>query len=541
MLIQSSLPDTISTVMPFSNHAKEENMDPSYDWSHFAKTWQKSSKCDERCQARCRKCTATGSEEKKFSCKDVYMSTCSDISAVNDMCTSSVPKQDGYVYKRRKLQQNGVALLSEDTTFEYSKESAGCYSSISSEDHNLLLLEHHDKNITRGFHCTLDDGSLSLYDQDHPQDRSTTTSFQVDDARADTITNHAEDKQPLKSARSFQHASENISVANDRYLSPRENIGHPSDKLKNGVEDSSECSSSSIAFPKPPEEFTSEKELCIFVLKSHGLLGAVSNSRECASLKVLGSGDSKSFKPCKICGILGNPLKMFICDLCEEAFHVSCCDPRFRNLPADEWCCQPCSKSRPVISCYAVGENSYQSKRTSYGDLGPILFMLRDDQPYTSGVRIGRAFQAEVPEWSGPFSGDSDYFSEPSKLDPAQCATMDCWKYSKPAKVTSIGNWVQCQDLIYTSDDDEGTICGKWRRAPLFVVQSDDWDCSCAMLWDPIHADCAVPQELDTEVVLKHLKYIEMLRPRLSDNKRKLGQSKKVVPSNDSETIKGDD
>lgn len=31
-------------------------------------------------------------------------------------------------------------------------------------------------------------------------------------------------------------------------------------------------------------------------------------------------------------------------------------------------------------------------------------------------------------------------------------------------------------------------------RAPLYVVQTDDWDCSCSILWDPIHADCAVPQ-----------------------------------------------
>jgi hypothetical protein len=31
-------------------------------------------------------------------------------------------------------------------------------------------------------------------------------------------------------------------------------------------------------------------------------------------------------------------------------------------------------------------------------------------------------------------------------------------------------------------------------RAPLNVVQSDDWDCSCCLLWDPARADCAVPQ-----------------------------------------------
>ena len=96
-------------------------------------------------------------------------------------------------------------------------------------------------------------------------------------------------------------------------------------------------------------------------------------------------------------------------------------------------------------------------------------------------------------------------------------------------KKTSIGNWIQCREVL-----DTGVACGKWRRytlhskwllflysydcayttmlthnvtyvyafftawtfgrAPLFVVQSSNWDCSCSVIWDPIHADCAVPQ-----------------------------------------------
>lgn len=31
-------------------------------------------------------------------------------------------------------------------------------------------------------------------------------------------------------------------------------------------------------------------------------------------------------------------------------------------------------------------------------------------------------------------------------------------------------------------------------RAPLFEVQTDNWECFCAIPWDPAHADCAVPQ-----------------------------------------------
>jgi len=33
-----------------------------------------------------------------------------------------------------------------------------------------------------------------------------------------------------------------------------------------------------------------------------------------------------------------------------------------------------------------------------------IEYMLKDAEPYVTGVRIGRDFQAEVPEWSGPTS-----------------------------------------------------------------------------------------------------------------------------------------
>lgn len=35
-------------------------------------------------------------------------------------------------------------------------------------------------------------------------------------------------------------------------------------------------------------------------------------------------------------------------------------------------------------------------------------------------------------------------------------------------------------------------------RAPLFEVQTDDWECFCAVLWDPAHADCAVPQVISS-------------------------------------------
>ena len=31
-------------------------------------------------------------------------------------------------------------------------------------------------------------------------------------------------------------------------------------------------------------------------------------------------------------------------------------------------------------------------------------------------------------------------------------------------------------------------------RAPISQIQNDNWDCSCAIVWDPVHVDYVVPQ-----------------------------------------------
>ncbi|XP_068491415.1 uncharacterized protein [Phaseolus vulgaris] len=96
------------------------------------------------------------------------------------------------------------------------------------------------------------------------------------------------------------------------------------------------------------------------------------------------------------------------------------------------------------------------------GEANPILLMLRDSVPHTTAVRVGKGFQAEVLDWSSPMKG-----------------------------------------------------------APFFEVQTDVCECFCAIHWDPSHADCAVPQELETDQVLKQLKYVEVLRPRVAARRKK--------------------
>ncbi|XP_068491416.1 uncharacterized protein [Phaseolus vulgaris] len=62
---------------------------------------------------------------------------------------------------------------------------------------------------------------------------------------------------------------------------------------------------------------------------------------------------------------------------------------------------------------------------------------------------------------------------------------------------------------------------GGFTWAPFFEVQTDVCECFCAIHWDPSHADCAVPQELETDQVLKQLKYVEVLRPRVAARRKK--------------------
>ncbi|KDP33431.1 hypothetical protein JCGZ_07002 [Jatropha curcas] len=267
------------------------------------------------------------------------------------------------------------------------------------------------------------------------------------------------------------------------------------------------------------------RDICISVLRSHGLLVGDQTVNSSVPTKVPGINEcSKIFLSCKLCGNLDHTSCMLLCDHCEDAFHVSCCHPKTKVLPTDEWFCQPCSKSIDKASLEAPflkSQNINWWKGITNFKLDPIASMLKYPELYTSRVRIGDSFQAAVPEWSDQFSGYSDCIGEPLEMDPAETIGLHGFLTDKYMRSNSISNWLQCQEVICdgTRKFVDGIICGKWRRAPLSDVQTDDWDCSCSVLWDPSHSDCAVPQELETNEVLLQLKYIEQLRSRLAAKK----------------------
>jgi hypothetical protein len=49
-----------------------------------------------------------------------------------------------------------------------------------------------------------------------------------------------------------------------------------------------------------------------------------------------------------------------------------------------------------------IGDMGRCRDASSIGESDPIALMLTDTEPYTGGVRVGKGFQVEVPDWSGP-------------------------------------------------------------------------------------------------------------------------------------------
>ncbi|KAH7674700.1 Zinc finger RING/FYVE/PHD-type protein [Dioscorea alata] len=528
MLIQSLLPISVSTELSFTSECgKRQSTDLMCDWPHCGETWQQSLNCDDSPSVKHRKPLFTRVEVTESSTtRAVELSrTSSDLSLGNNMCSSSAPKWAGYVYKRRKLQRNTVALLSEENAMPITNEISNHSSSISFEEDSLVDKDNVPNNacVTVAEASTRNDlieaDALLIEDcglQKPTAFASRGKSGYIQQSVTTKMSSFREDGLPPASSvgNLNRSAPEDYSVVCDTCLSSKSISGNCSTIKRTDADGMEMCSSIRKVLMKPLEEFSSARDLCIHVLQAHGLLRGLMTGNSSICPQILGDVDDESTQLCKICGLPDNLRNMLICDLCDEAFHISCCHPKVKKLPVDDWYCQPCSRKRPkpLLTNNPGNSLNIMGGASSHGGINSILAMLSDNQPHKSGVRIGRDFQVEVPEWCGPVSIDNDYFGEPSELDLTECASLNSWNNNELSKHSSIGNWVQCRGVIYNDADinDEGRVCGKWRRAPLFVVQTDDWDCFCSVLWDPIHADCAVPQ----------------LRPRLSNDSQKTDQSK---------------
>ncbi|KAG6388997.1 hypothetical protein SASPL_150434 [Salvia splendens] len=313
----------------------------------------------------------------------------------------------------------------------------------------------------------------------------------------------------------------NDSSANDHCSSSKSNLEHSSPALKFHTDDAGECSSfGALIAGKAPEDI-SERDICISILRDQGLLDKVWVRRDGASNE---NTNNYCLKSCKVCEQVDSSKNMLICDNCDDAFHTACYNPRIKVLPVSEWICSSCLKKKHKIlkdksTSSNLANTSTETGRNRHSEseleLGSLEFMVRDTEPYMSNVRVGNEFQADVPDWCGLIDEfhelECNFFGDLLEVDTSSKNSMQDRDTIKSLKRIPIGNWLQCREVIDgVGEGIDGTVCAKWRRAPLFEVQTDDWECFCCILWDPTHADCAVPQELETDEVMQQLKYVEM-------------------------------
>ncbi|KAI5584211.1 hypothetical protein BDE02_06G065400 [Populus trichocarpa] len=455
-------------------------------------------------------------------------STMSEISARN------------FVYSRRKLRGNSATFLSAQVPGITKRSREDCLSIISSDGPSLVVEEarvvsqDHQDQFERGTGGALPRPPLVCYGEPHvSKSESSSGCSLVEDLISDEATKKSRPKII------------EVDSINDSCSSSKSNMDLVSDSTKTEGDDNGECSSSSIVAAEVTGEDQSENDQCISILRRQGAFEGVWPGKTHASAKSIGDGSgsgSSSSRPCKKCFRKGSPVKMLICDNCEDSFHVSCCNPRVKRIPVDEWLCRSCWKKKRIIpketisrkSLNIIGDMGRCRDASSTGESNPIALMLRDTEPYTGGVRVGKGFQVDIPDCSGPIINVVDIIGKPLVLEPSYFVSLFELKSNKSSKLGSIGNWLQCKQVI--DDAAEGgnvTICGKWRRAPLFEVQTAVWECFCCVFWDPIHADCAAPQELETDEVMKQIKYIQMLRPRIATKHQKLRRASIGDPMDD--------
>lgn len=343
--------------------------------------------CDEFSHDGCRKAGSIIEEKKNdggLRCLN-FSSSFSQISTVSTMPEGS---KSNVVYRRKKLRGNSDSRLLANGT--------DCISLISCDGH--LVEGKEQAAASRHNHKSEIVGSvvppLPVYD-------GKTHVSELDSVDGCTIGEGQGSDETLNN--NLQKSLE-VDSMNDSCSSSKSNMELVSTSLKVEVDDTGECSSSSIRVMEDMAEDISGRDLCISILRSHGLLSSMAHAPgEESDFR----SDNNCFRFCKTCGSSESVLKMLICDHCDDAFHVSCGNHRMKKVLNDEWYCNSCLKKKHKILKETITKkltNISSRNGSSKGESNSIALMLKDTEPYTTGVRIGKGFQAEVPDWSGPIS-----------------------------------------------------------------------------------------------------------------------------------------
>ncbi|RWR91500.1 remodeling and spacing factor 1-like protein [Cinnamomum micranthum f. kanehirae] len=378
MMVQSSLSSCISPSRCFVyDHGKQQNLDVLPNWPNCRGFWHKSSMLDECCCDECKNPISAREEKENDVISDysVFSKTYSNPSLIKDVSETFTLNSDDNVYKRRKQYDSNIDL---------SSLPIGCDGVLAS-----FFLEKACKSDLE------DKENALICRQRCPQDPSVLEMKIVDSRSLDIVSKTKSIKRVLPF-------------------------------MKDECDKIGECSSFDMRMMSTEKSWLEKK------------LSNSSRIRDSLDLSSVDEDVSWS-QICKLCGVSDNTLKMLICDLCENAFHMLCCNPRVRTVPIDEWHCQSCKKRKPkplVGATTACKPSNTISEMPGYKKKAfSIMSMLNDTEPYTTGVRIGRQFQADVPDWIGPIS-----------------------------------------------------------KTSLSEVQTDDREHSFSILCEPVHSDCAGPK-----------------------------------------------
>lgn len=344
-------------------------------------------KCDEHCHSCCRKILSVTEEKQNadLPCPLIFTRN----SQHSSVCTMSENTAPNFVYQRRKLCGKSVAIFPAHKSS--NKKRTDDYLSVVSS--NALSVATQEQHIV----------SLAAAETE-----ATKTLVMPPNSEPSVQGKHVSDGAPKHSKQKMAE----VHSINDSCSSSKSNVDLVSASMKTEVDETGECSSSSVAVLEVMGKDLSEIDLCISILKSEGLLERFRPSQTCSSAKVMdgNSSNGSCHRSCKTCGLSETTLKLLICDNCEEAFHVSCCNPRMKDIPVDEWFCHSCLKKKDKIlkemnirkSPNIISELGRYRKASFKNDSNLIESLLRDTEPYSTSVRVGKGFQAEVPDWLGP-------------------------------------------------------------------------------------------------------------------------------------------
>lgn len=356
-------------------------------------------KCKEDSRSGCRKAVpvvenrrhADGSCSSSIS-RDAFMSNLSTISR------TSLPD---HVYKRRKLRQGSDSIFNErmpgDMKRRGNSPSANCSigPSITEKGPSLGCLSKHEIAAARE-----PVPSRAVDSHPHVSDSEPSQKYKV-------LVESGLDEASI----GRMHKVIDVDSVNDS-CSSKSNTELTSTSLRTEADETCECSSSSVFLMGGRSDVPlRENDICISILRSHGLLERTCSTPTHASEDtVFHSRDCSDARSCKTCDRNGEALKMLICDHCDEAFHLSCCYPRIKKIPQNDWFCPSCLRKKHIVikqtatrkPTKTITETARGKSASAVDDSNPIALMLEDDEPYMTSVRVGKGFQADVPEWRGP-------------------------------------------------------------------------------------------------------------------------------------------